>query len=261
MELRNLQRQVLEQDPELQLATTWAASADPCRSVPVGRRHVLVDRCHRVDHALATIGDDDERAAASHAALIGDIVNVHDGRLLNTQGDGDSTLSVFVHGTDAVAAAVTCQQRVAAAEGPDGAGRSVRTAVVTGEAMERDGEYHGTAPNRQRGCANLANGGDVLLRSRRPTSSSTTFPKECCSRTGASVSSTVRSRPERASGGVGGFGDTGRSSGYRPAPANVPLPSVLEAASLRPLIGREGELARLVHLIEGGGRRMVWVRG
>jgi hypothetical protein len=49
-------------------------------------------------------------ALALHQALIARTVAAHDGRLIKRQGEGDSTLSVFVRASDAVAAALRLQQ-------------------------------------------------------------------------------------------------------------------------------------------------------
>ena len=49
-------------------------------------------------------------ALAEHEAVIAEVVAAHGGRLIKTQGEGDSTLSVFARASDAVAAAVALLQ-------------------------------------------------------------------------------------------------------------------------------------------------------
>src|SRR5215207_921932 len=49
-------------------------------------------------------------ALARHEALVTEVVASHGGRLIKSRGEGDSTLSVFVRVTDAVAAALVLQQ-------------------------------------------------------------------------------------------------------------------------------------------------------
>ena len=52
-------------------------------------------------------------ALARHDALITEAVASNAGRLVKARGEGDSTLSVFVRASDAVAAAVTLQRALA----------------------------------------------------------------------------------------------------------------------------------------------------
>jgi class 3 adenylate cyclase len=78
-------------------------------------------------------------ALARHEALIAEAVASHGGELLKSRGEGDSTLSVFVRATDAVAAALAIQQRLAAAAWPDGIKLPTRVALHSGEAELRDG--------------------------------------------------------------------------------------------------------------------------
>ena len=104
-----------------------------------------------------------DRALARHDELIADCVGSHGGWLLKAKGEGDSTFSVFVRATDAVAAAVACQRRLAAEVWPQGAALRVRTAISTGEAVERDGDYYGMAVNRAARLRALAGGGDVYV--------------------------------------------------------------------------------------------------
>src|SRR3712207_3096232 len=49
-------------------------------------------------------------ALARHQALVARTVAVHAGRLIKRQGEGDSTLSVFIRASDAVAAALSLQR-------------------------------------------------------------------------------------------------------------------------------------------------------
>jgi len=90
------------------------------------------------------------------------VSTAYSGRLSNIKGEGDSTFSVFVHATDAVAAAATCQSRLAAEQWPEGAALRVRAAVVTGEAVERNGDYHRTTVHCAARFGELANGGEAV---------------------------------------------------------------------------------------------------
>ena len=102
-------------------------------------------------------------ALALHQALIARTVAAHDGRLIKRQGEGDSTLSVFVRASDAVAAAVTLQRALYRERWPGVIALPTRAALHTGEAELRDGDYFGPALNRAARLRSLGRGGQILL--------------------------------------------------------------------------------------------------
>jgi class 3 adenylate cyclase len=102
-------------------------------------------------------------ALARHEALIEATVTAHGGRLIKSQGEGDSTLSVFPRATDAVNAALGLQQALTVEAWPAGLVLPTRTALHTGEAELRQGDYYGQALNRAARLRALARGGQVLL--------------------------------------------------------------------------------------------------
>jgi class 3 adenylate cyclase len=102
-------------------------------------------------------------ALARHEALIAEVVASHGGRLIKSRGEGDSTLSVFVRATDAVAAALALQQALAAERWPAGITLPTRVALHSGEAELRGGDYYGQTLNRAARLRALAHGGHVLL--------------------------------------------------------------------------------------------------
>jgi class 3 adenylate cyclase len=73
-------------------------------------------------------------ALARHEALVAGAVAAHAGLLIKSRGEGDSTLSVFVRATDAVAAALAIQQALASERWPDGMTLPTRVALHSGEA-------------------------------------------------------------------------------------------------------------------------------
>ena len=91
------------------------------------------------------------------------VVAAHGGRLIKTQGEGDSTLSVFVRASDAVAAAVALQQALDRRRWPAGIALPTRAALHTGEAELRDHDYFGQALNRAARLQALGRGGQILL--------------------------------------------------------------------------------------------------
>jgi class 3 adenylate cyclase/tetratricopeptide (TPR) repeat protein len=102
-------------------------------------------------------------ALTQHQALIARTVAAYAGRLIKTQGEGDSTLSVFVRASDAVAAALTMQQALDRKRWPAGIMLPTRAALHTGEAELRDRDYFGQALNRAARLRALGRGGQILL--------------------------------------------------------------------------------------------------
>jgi predicted ATPase/class 3 adenylate cyclase len=99
---------------------------------------------------------------ARHEALIGTGVDDHGGLLVKSKGEGDSTFSVFAESSAAARAAVETQRALQREPWPRGGGVRVRTALYTGDAELRGGDYYGAAPNR---CARLraaAHGGQIV---------------------------------------------------------------------------------------------------
>jgi class 3 adenylate cyclase len=82
-------------------------------------------------------------ALARHEALIAEVVASHRRLLIKARGEGDSTLSVFVRASDAVAAALALQLALGAEVWPGGIALPTRAALHTGEAERRGGDYTG----------------------------------------------------------------------------------------------------------------------
>ncbi len=99
---------------------------------------------------------------AAVETLIADTVESHAGRLIKSRGEGDSTLSVFTRASDAAAAAVEIQRRLAAQVWPAGTEPLVRVALHTGEAELREGDYYGPTLNRAARLRGLGDGGQIL---------------------------------------------------------------------------------------------------
>ncbi len=82
-------------------------------------------------------------ALARHVTLIAEAVAAHGGHHIQSRGEGDSTVSVFVRATDVVTAALALQQALGAATWPDDSALPTRVALHSGEAELRDGDYYG----------------------------------------------------------------------------------------------------------------------
>lgn len=201
-----------------------------------------------------------DRALARHDAVIGEAVRAHGGRLLKTKGEGDATFSVFVRATDAVLAARECQRALAAEEWPDGTALRVRCALVTGEAVERDGDYYGTTVNRAARLRSLAKGGEVLVAQSTVDVTLDHLPGGVrLVDVGERVLRDL-ARPEHVWRLVDAP-DATPIHDERVIDVRVPFPPVLASVTGPPLVGREHELDRLRRLLAGDGRRLVWVRG
>jgi predicted ATPase/class 3 adenylate cyclase/DNA-binding CsgD family transcriptional regulator len=104
------------------------------------------------------------KAVARHRTLIEAAVERHGGVRPPDQGEGDSTLSVFNRPGDALAAALSAQQTLAAEVWPEGAAIEVRMALATGETTRLEGgNYGGVALIRGARVRSLAHGRQVLL--------------------------------------------------------------------------------------------------
>ena len=102
-------------------------------------------------------------ALARHDQLMKSAVESHDGVLLRDRGEGDSTFSVFWQATDGAAAALAAQLLLEYEPWPSNCVISVRMAMLTGQASERDGDYYGRSVNRVARLRAIAEGGQILL--------------------------------------------------------------------------------------------------
>jgi class 3 adenylate cyclase len=102
-------------------------------------------------------------ALARHQELIAATVAARGGRVIKTQGEGDSTLSVFTRASDAVAAALAMQLALDRERWPEPITLPTRAALHTGEAELRNQDYFGQALNRAARLRALGQGGQVLL--------------------------------------------------------------------------------------------------
>jgi DNA-binding SARP family transcriptional activator/tetratricopeptide (TPR) repeat protein len=102
-------------------------------------------------------------AVTRHDDLVAAAVAAHHGSLLKARGEGDSTFSVFARATDALNAALAAQRALQDEPWPASVDLTVRMALHSGEAFEREGDYYGPAVNRAARIRGLASGGQVLL--------------------------------------------------------------------------------------------------
>lgn len=104
-----------------------------------------------------------EHALQRHDEMAAEIIALRDGVLVKRRGEGDSLFAVFDRPSEAAAAALEFQHMLLA-EPEDGVTPlRVRTAIHTGEAEHRDGDYFGPSVNRCARLRAIAYGGQILL--------------------------------------------------------------------------------------------------
>ncbi|HLN15206.1 MAG TPA: alpha/beta fold hydrolase [Acidimicrobiales bacterium] len=102
-------------------------------------------------------------ALARHDRLVEELVRTHDGRLLKARGEGDSTFSVFGLPSQAVRAARAIQEALGVEPWPERSPITIRIALHTGQATEREGDYYGRTVNRAARLRSIAGPGEVLV--------------------------------------------------------------------------------------------------
>jgi DNA-binding SARP family transcriptional activator len=164
-ELQDLERRILDHDPELMLAHPEPGSTNA--GLPEGVVTFLLTDIE----GSTTLWDHDpdamSLAIARHEELISRTVREHGGWIVKSRGEGDSTLSVFPRASDAAAAAFALQRELFTAEWPGGLRLATRLALHTGEAHLREGDYYGGTLNRAARIRALASGGQAVCS--RPT--------------------------------------------------------------------------------------------
>ena len=102
-------------------------------------------------------------ALVRHDELIADVVEVHGGSLIESMGEGDSTVSVFDSAPAAVEAALAANRALAGEPWPPGVAISVRWGIHTGEAERRDTHYRGPTIGLAARLRAQADGGQIFL--------------------------------------------------------------------------------------------------
>src|SRR5688572_15557838 len=110
--------------------------------------------------------DDPERMTSAlerHDRIVAEVIEAFGGRLIKSKGEGDSCFCVFARPIDAANAAVELQRRLAAERWPTPRPITVRVALHSGEAQERDADYYGPAVNRSARLRAIAHGGQAIV--------------------------------------------------------------------------------------------------
>src|SRR3712207_1111068 len=104
-----------------------------------------------------------QAALARHDAILAQAIAAHGGHVFKTVGD--AFYAAFATTPDALAAALTAQRMLGAAEWGETGALRVRMALHTGTAEQRDGDYFGQPLNRVARLLGAGYGGQVLLSS------------------------------------------------------------------------------------------------
>jgi class 3 adenylate cyclase len=161
-ELVDLERKILDHDPELLPTSETGMSSPVPGSLPEGVVTFLLTDIEGSTPLWDQQPEAMAAAVARHEEIVGGTVHGHRGQLIKARGEGDSTLSVFQHASDAVAAAMALDEALRAEPWRESLDLSTRIALHTGEAHLRDADYYGGALNRAARIRELAHGGDIL---------------------------------------------------------------------------------------------------
>ena len=149
-----------------ELSSDWLAMTVGSSSLPSGTVTFLLTDVEGSTSRWDAEPDAMATAMALHYELLDSAVSAHGGVRPVEQGEGDSVVAAFSRASDAVAAAMDMQRRLASATWPTSSPLKVRVAVNTGEARLRDeGNYSGTAIIRAARLRAIAHGGQVLVSS------------------------------------------------------------------------------------------------
>jgi predicted ATPase/class 3 adenylate cyclase len=177
--LRELEAAVLAQDESLAVETPAeppepaATVAEPISVAPAAEPQigelptgVVTFLMTDIEGSSALWDADPEAMAASlelHDELVIGTAEEYHGILLKSQGEGDSTLTVFPRASDAVSFSAALRRALDSVTWHGDIDLRVRIALHTGEAHERAGDYFGPALNRTARIRGLADGGLTLL--------------------------------------------------------------------------------------------------
>ncbi len=104
-----------------------------------------------------------KQAHARHMGIITSSVESHNGVVVRSRGEGDSTFAVFTHAPDAVRAVVAFQKELESEPWPEGVRLKVRVAMHTGSGEITGRDYNSTDVNRCARLRGIGAGGQILL--------------------------------------------------------------------------------------------------
>jgi predicted ATPase/class 3 adenylate cyclase len=130
-------------------------------SLPTGTVTFLFTDLERSTQLWEQHSDAMRNALARHDEILRSVVEMHDGHVVKTTGDG--LHAAFTTALDALTAAVDAQRALTAERWAPPDPLRIRMGVHTGEADVRDLDYYGPAVNRAARVSAAAQGGQILL--------------------------------------------------------------------------------------------------
>ncbi len=122
--------------------------------------------------------DEMQQSSARHDAVMREIIEIHQGRVVKTTGDGFH--AVFEAPSDGVAAALAGQKALSAETWSPASGPlKIRMGLHTGESQSRDGDYYGPEVNRAARVMGLGHGGQVLISEVTAALTRKSLPPDC----------------------------------------------------------------------------------
>jgi predicted ATPase/class 3 adenylate cyclase len=194
-------------------------------------------------------------AVERHLDLVGGAVNVHHGTLYKTIGDG--TQSAFSTPGAALAAALDAQHAVLSEPWTDPPGPlRIRMALHAGVAHPTGGDYLAAPLNRLSRLLGIARGGQILLTEAVAQLAQDDLPADASLQDVGVVELRDLERDERVF-----------ALAHPDLPSEIALPMSQDQAlrhfpsSLTPFLGRAGDVAAVVALLETPGVRLVTLTG
>ncbi len=193
-----------------------------------------------------------ETAMRRHDAIVRDAIETHDGHVFKTVGD--AFCAAFARPEDAVIAVLEAQRALRREDFSSVDGLSVRAAIHTGTADERDNDYFGPTVNRVARLLGIAHGGQVLLSGVTSDLLHGALPRDATLLALGEHRLKDLARPESVYQLVA----PGLAAQFPPLRSLDRLPNNLPL-QLKSFVGREAEVAQLTELV--GTHRLVTIVG
>jgi class 3 adenylate cyclase len=141
----------------------WRAHEGRGRAMPLptGVLTLLFSDIEGSTRLLERLGDDYSDVLDAHRRIVRRAISEHDGREINTAGDG--FFVVFGDAANALRTAIAVQRHHASTAWPDGGVVRVRIGLHTGEPRLASGDYVGLDVHRAARICAVAHGGQVIV--------------------------------------------------------------------------------------------------
>jgi predicted ATPase/class 3 adenylate cyclase/DNA-binding winged helix-turn-helix (wHTH) protein len=271
--LRDLERAILAQDPDLDLPAQDVAPsprepAEVIAELPGGTVTLLFTDIEGSTRLLQRLPDRYDELLADHHRLLRKAFEAHGGREIGTQGDG--FFVAFRRARDAVAAAADAQRSLAAHEWPEGGPVRVRMGLHSGEPALSADSYVGLGVHRTARICAAGHGGQILLSNATCELVADQLPRGVAFSDLGEYRLKDIDRPERLyqvriqdlpaefpALNATPVDQEGRSpSGHVEGPARARLP-----VSATAIIGRDSEIAQVQDLLNDADTRLVTISG